>query len=306
MLGENSLPEQELKTIYQEFVNEFNHVEGVFNILKRFIYLWDENIWESLFNVHINWINPLNILNPPLKVPVSMLLVQAIRNGIQPSKLIEDDYHDSNVYLVDYETFHNLHTFLEKLYSLNLGRELVEDDVWALHKSDLPERVLGGLELFDDFMGNLFLGDDFFQHIQSVIWDEEALIFCKKIQNLFITFLFETINEKEILFSEELEKVVVLLAHCSAISSNSQYIDIPHVLRAYNILFKIVNTDITHLVNKKYYTGFLICKDCNELYPLLENESPHDFSHCSCGAELEYLSSNNSNHPNDKQIFNGD
>ncbi|AUB55258.1 hypothetical protein BK007_03995 [Methanobacterium subterraneum] len=305
MVGEYNNREQDLKTIYQEFINEFNHIYGVMGILKQFIYLWDENIWESLFNVYVKWKNPFNIPDPPLTIPVSLLLAQAIRNGIQPRELI-DDYQDSNVYLVDYETFHNLHIFLEKLYSLHLGRELVEDDLWALHKSDLPERVLGGLEVFDIFKGNLFLGDDFFQQIKSVIWDEEALIFCKKLQNLLITFLFENKNGNETIFSQELEKVVVLLAHCSAVSSDSQYIIIGNVVRAYNALFKIINTDITHLVNKKYYTGFLICKDCNEFYPLLENESPHDFSHCSCGGGLEYLSSENSNNSNDNQIFKGD
>lgn len=295
MVGEDSYPEQELKRIYQEFIQEFNHFNGVMDILKQFIYLWDENIWESLFKVYVNWNSPFNIPDPPRFLPESLVLAQAIRNGIQPRELI-DDFQDSSVYLVDYETFHNLHIFLEKLYSFNLGRELVEDDLWALHKSDLPERVLGGLEVFDVFKGNLFLGDDFFKHIKIVTWDEEALIFFKKLQNLLNSFLFENKNENETIFSQELEKVLVLLAHCSAVSRDSQYIGIRNVLRAYNALFKIIRVDITSLVDKRYYRGFLRCHDCNELYPLLENESPHDFSHCSCGGGLEYLSSDNSHH----------
>lgn len=295
MVGEDSYHEQDLKTIYQDFIQEFNHINGVMGILKQFIYLWDENIWESLFNVHVNWKSLFNMPDSPRILPESLILAQAIRNGIQPRELIEDN-QDSSVHLVGYETFHNLHIFLEKLYSLHLGRELVEDDLWALHKSDLPERVLGGLEVFDVFKGDLFLGDDFFQHIKSVIWDEEALIFFTKLQNLLNSFLFENKNENETIFSLELEKVLVLLAHCSAVSRDSQYIDIGNVLMAYNTLFKIINSNIASLVDKRYYRGLLSCQDCNELYPLLDSESPHDFSQCSCGGELEYLSSENWNY----------
>jgi hypothetical protein len=294
MVGEDSYHEQDLKIIYQDFIQEFNHINGVIHILKQFIYLWDKNIWESLLNVYVNWKSPFNMTDSSRIIPESLVLAQAIRNGIQPRELIDDQ--DSSVYLVGYENFHNLHIFLEKLYSLNLGCALVEDDLWALHKSDLPERVMGGLDVFDVFKGNLFLGDDFFQHIKIVTWDEDALIFFKKLQNLFNSFLFEDKNENEIIFCMELEKVLVLLAHCSAVSRDRQYIGIKNVLRAYKTLFKIINSNITSLVDKRYYTGFLLCRNCNEFYPLLDNESPHDFSQCSCGGDLEYLSSDNRNY----------
>jgi hypothetical protein len=284
MDGEENYHKLKLKTIYQNFIDEFGHINGISRVLKQFMYLWDEHVWESLFKLHRNWKNPLSLLDHSNKsVPESLVLVQVINNGLQPGKF-------SNGYSVDYETFRKLHIFLEKLYALHLGRNLVGDDLWALHKSDLFERVLGGLEIFNVFKGSLFLGDDFFQCVIGVCWDEEALIFFKKFQNLLISFLFEYPGEKETTFNLELEKVLVLLAHCSAVLSDSQNIGCEDVLRAYHTLFKILNTDITDLVDKRYYTGLLLCEACNELYPLLEDESPCDFSSCSCGGELKYVS----------------
>lgn len=282
---DNNYYNLELETIYKNFIHEFAHINGVFPVLKHFMYLWDEHLWESLFNVHRNWKNPLSNMDHSSKsVPESLVLMQVIRNGMQPGK-------SGNSYSVSYETFRKLHIFMEKLYTLHLGRNLVMDDLWALHKSDLLERLLGGLDIFNVFKGSLFLGDDFFQCIKVVYWDEDALIFFKNLHNLFISFLFEDHGEKETSFNLELEEVLVLMAHCSAVLSDSKYIGAEDVLRAYNTLFKILNTDITALVDKRYYAGLLLCEACNELYPLLEDEAPYDFSSCSCGGELKYVSS---------------
>jgi hypothetical protein len=284
MDGVDNYKNVELKTLYKNFICEFGHINGVSGVLKDFMYLWDEHVLKSLFNVHRNWKNPLSLMDHSDKsVPESLVLTQVINNGIQPGKF-------SNGYSVDYETFRKLHIFLEKLYAFHLGRNLVGDDLWALHKSDLFERVLGGLDIFNVFKGTLFLGDDFFQCVIGVCWDDDALLFFKNFQNLLISFLFEYPGEKETTFNLELEKVLVLLAHCSAVLSDSQNIGSEDVLRAYHTLFKILNTDITTLVDKRYYTGLLLCESCNELYPLLEDEAPYDFSSCSCGGELKYVS----------------
>ncbi len=295
MVGaQDNYQDHDLTSMYKEFIQEFNHVNGVFNILNQFMHLWEENIWESLFNLHCQWKNPLQLQGNLKSVPENLVLAQALNNGIQPNKSY-DSYSDycfnSTVYTVDYDSFRYLHIFLEKLYTFYLGRDLVVDDLWALHKSDLSERILGGLDLFNLFRGNLFLGDKFFQDIKNVTWDEDSLVFFKKFQNLFISFLFEGHGENETTYNLELEKILVLLAHSGAVLSYNKQIDFQCVLRAYGTLFKIIKTDITFLTDKRYYVGFLLCGDCNELYPLLEDEAPFDFSSCSCGGELEYVSS---------------
>jgi hypothetical protein len=296
MVGaQDNYQDQSLTAKYQEFIQEFNHVNGVFNILNEFMHLWEENIWESLFNLHCQWKNPLELNDNLKSAPEKLVLAQAINNGIQPNKHYESysdiAYSNHAICNVDYDSFQYLHIFLEKLYTFYLGRDLVVDDLWALHKSDLSERILGGLDLFNLFRGNLFLGDKFFQDIKKVTWGEDSIIFCKKFQNLFFTFLFEDHGESETTYNLELEKILVLLAHSGAVLSDNQKIDYKCVLRAYRTLFKIIKTDITSLSDKRYYNGLLLCGDCNELYPLMEDEAPFDFSSCSCGGELEYVSS---------------
>jgi hypothetical protein len=286
--------DHDLTAMYQEFIQEFNHVDGVFNILNEFMHLWEENIWESLFNLHCQWKNHMALHDYHKSSPENLLLAQAINNGILPNKgydAYSDAYYsNSSLCTVDYDSFRYLYIFLEKLYTFYLGRELVVDDLWALHKSDISERILGGLDIFNLFRGNLFLGDEFFQEIKEVTWVENSLIFFKKFQNLFISFLFEDQGENETTYNLEIEKILVLLAHSGAVLSENKQIDFQCVLRAYQTLFKIIKTDITSLADKRYYTGLLLCGDCNELYPLLEDEAPFDFASCSCGGELKYVS----------------
>lgn len=296
MVGaQDNYQDHNLTAKYQEFIREFNHVDGVFDILNEFMHLWEENIWESLFNLHCQWKNPLELQDNLKSAPVNLVLLQAINNGILPNNRYDDGsgaaYSNSTTCTVDYDSFLYLHIFLEKLYTFYLGRDLVVDDLWALHKSDLSERILGGLDLFNLFRGNLFLGDEFFQDIKEVTWGENTLVFFEKFQSLFFSFLFEDHRENENTFNLELEKILVLLAHSGAVLSDYPQIDFQCVLRAYQTLFKIIKTDLTVLTDKRYYTGLLLCGDCNELYPLLEDEAPFDFASCSCGGELEYVSS---------------
>ena len=277
-----------LEDVYHDFNIKYGHIAGVFDVLKQFMYLWEEEYWESLFMVHKNWNNSYVYEipehdDPQMKrVPESLILMQAIKNGINPGKQSEE-------YSVDYDTFRKLHIFFEKLHSLYLGRDLVEDDLWALHKSDLAERVLGVLDQFDVFKGSIFLKDDFFYYLKSISWQLEAKSFFIEFNNLFSSFLFENQGQHETNFNLELNKVLVLLAYSSAVWSDTLQIRSEHVIKAYKTLFKIITTDLTLLVDKKYYTGQLVCEDCNEAYSLLENEAPHDFSQCSCGGELNYI-----------------
>ena len=295
MVGaEDNYQGHDLTAKYQEFIREFNHVDGVFDILNEFMHLWEENIWETLFSLHCQWKNPLKFQDNLKSAPENLVLLQAINNGILPNKRYENYSNaassNSTTCTVDYDSFLYLHIFLEKLYTFYLGRDLVVDDLWALHKSDISERILGGLDLFNLFRGNLFLQDEFFQEIKEVTWGEDSLIFFKKFQNLFISFLFEDHGENETTYNLELEKILVLLAHSGAVLSEHKQIDFQCVLRAYQTLFKIIKTDITSLADKRYYSGLLLCGDCNELYPLLEDEAPFDFVSCSCGGELKYVS----------------
>ena len=278
---ENEL--EELKARYNTFYSEFGHIYEVSEVLRKFRYLWEERHWEALFAVHENWNQSLNMSTEDVKnFTENMVLIKATENGIKPQT--------SNDVSIHHESFVSLCLLFEKIYSVYLGRRLIKDDIWALNESDLVERVLGGLERFDVFRGNLFLDEEFFQLLQRVSWNEEAYEFFLRLHNLLIKFLFENQGTMEKNFSQELINVLVLLAHSSAILSDNLEIGINHVLKSYLALFRILKTDFSFFVDKRYYEGYIVCKDCDESYRLQENEAPYDFSQCSCGGDLKYIS----------------
>jgi len=285
MLGSEDEKEvKELKIRYNEFYSEFGHIYEVSEVLRKFRYLWEERHWEALFAVHENWKTSLNTTKEHrTNVPDNIVLVKAIENGIKPQMEIND-------FSIDHESFISLYILFEKLYSLYLGRHLISDDLWALNESDLMERVLGGLERFDVFRGNLFLDDEFFEMLQRVSWEEEAKEFFIKLHTLLIYFLFEDRGTMELTFSKELINVLVLLAHSSAVLADNFKINILHVLKAYLTLFRIMKTEFSVFVDKRYYEGYIVCKDCDVSYRLQENEAPYDFSKCRCGGDLKYIS----------------
>ncbi len=232
-----------LKDIYNDFNKKYGHIEGVFDVLKQFMYLWEEEYWELLFLVHKNWKNPrhvfddheydfvqINDISQIQKFPANLVLMQAIKNGLNPGE-------QSNEYSVDYNSFLNLYIFFEKLQSLYLGRDLVEDDLWALHKSDVVERVLGVLDQLDVFKGSIFLKDDFFYYLRAVSWEDEVKTFFIEFNHLCISFLFEHQGTHETNFNFELNKVLVLLSHSSAVWDDSPQIRTEHVIKAYKTFF---------------------------------------------------------------------
>ncbi len=248
MLGpENDNEVNELKIRYNEFYTEFGHIYEVSTVLRKFRYLWEENYWETLFNIHENSMTSLNSAQKSDgNLPENIVLIKAIENGIEPKR-------ERNDFSINHESFISLHHFFEKSYSLYLGRNLINDDIWALNESDLIERVLGGLDRFDVFRGNLFLDDEFFQLLQKVSWEEEAKDFFIKFHTLLIFFLFENHGKTELNFSNELINVLVLLSHSSAILSENFKINIQHVLKSYLTLFRIIQTEFSAFVDKKYY-----------------------------------------------------
>lgn len=275
-----------LKYLYTEFNNEFGDINGVLDVLKQFMALWEDEWWESLFFVHKNWDDwqfKNEHSNIEFQIPECLILMQAIKNGIYPGIKFER-------FSVDYDSFRNMYIFFEKLHSLYLGRELLEDDIWALYRSDLAERVLGVLDQFDVFKGSIFLKDEFYICLKEVSWDAKSQnLFCR-INELFAYFLFENQKTSEISFNYMINNFIIILAHSAAIWSDSFLIRTEHVIKAYKTMFKIIKTEIPTMVNKKYYTGQLICRICSEVYALKEDEAPYDFSKCNCGGKLRYVS----------------
>jgi len=174
---------------------------------------------------------------------------------------------------------------------MNLGRYLQEEDVKAVFSSDILEKIIVGQENFANIHA-AHLNNSFFQDIKEVNWtDKNTERFFDKLHDLLTSKSFNEMGNREALFQRELKRIIKFLTICSTVNKGKTNITNIEVITAYKILFKIIRTDITDLVNKEAYNGVLTCPVCNGYYILEEDETPDDFSQCSCGGTLIYTSS---------------
>jgi hypothetical protein len=267
--------------------------ESVRNLILDMQYLVDKGIYGKFFNVFKNWEDPVNVSASMQKElqSISPLLTHAVSNNLTPEK--------SNIFssYVDYYSFYHLYRFIEWVYSMNLERQLQEEDIKAIFSSDIIEKIILGQENFEQRASST-LEDSFFHDIKEVIWtDKHTEKFFDKLHDLLISKSFKEIGNREIAFKRELKRIVKFLIVCCTVGKGRTYITTIEVISAYNVLFKIITTDIRHLVNTKEYKGLLICPVCNGYYYLQEDEIPDDFIQCNCGGKLIYsLSLENMKH----------
>lgn len=262
--------------------------ESVRNVILDLRYLKNNGIYEEFFDIYKRWEEPINVLTSTYdRLPfTSSLLRQAMSNNLTPEK--------SNIFSgsVDYFSFHNFYRFLERVYSMNLGRQLQAEDVKAIFSSDILEKIILGLENFDRVNSTNNLDDSFFHDIKEVKWtDKHTERFFDKLHDLMTSKIFKEIGTREIAFKREFKGIVKFLAVCSTVSKKNRYITTIDVITAYKTIFKIIKTDITPLVNKREYKGLLICSKCNGYYSLEDDEIPDDFTYCRCGGTLIYVQS---------------
>ncbi|HEX3013670.1 MAG TPA: hypothetical protein VHO92_05310 [Methanobacterium sp.] len=258
--------------------------ESVNDLILDLQYLVDTGIYGKLFNVFKDWEDPVNISTAMHKElqSISPLLTQAVANNLTPEK--------SNILsnYIDYYSFYHLYRFMEWIYSMDLERQLQEEDVKAVFSSDILEKIILGLENFEQMPASA-LKDSFFQDIKEVIWtDKQTEKFFDSLHELLISGSFKEAENREFIFKRELKRIVKFLTVCCAVNKGRRYVTTIEVISAYKLLFKIIRTDIRHLVNTKEYKGLLICPVCNGYYHLQEDEIPDDFIRCSCGGELVY------------------
>ena len=258
--------------------------ESVRNLISDMQHIVDSGIYDNFFNVFKNWEDPVAISTSMQKElqSISPLLTQAVSNNLTPEK--------SNIFssYVDYYSFYHLYRFIEWVYSMNLGRVLQEEDVKAVFSSNILEKIILGQEKFDQ-MPSSNLEDSFFQDIKEVIWtDKHTEKFFDRLHDLLISKSFNEIEDREIAFKRELKRIVKFLTVCCTVNKGRTYITTIEVISAYNVLLKIITTNVRPLVNKKEYKGLLICPVCNGYYHLQEDEIPDDFIQCTCGGNLVY------------------
>lgn len=258
--------------------------ESVRDLISDVQYLANNGTYNKLFNVFKNWEDPVNVSASMQKElqSISPLLTHIVSNGLTPEK--------SNIFssYVDYYSFYHLYRFIEWVYSMNLERQLQEEDVKAIFSSNIIEKIILGKENFEHVSSST-LDNSFFQDIKEVIWtDKHTEKFFDKLHDLLISKSFKEIGSREIAFKRELKRIAKFLTVCCTANKKRTYITTIEVISAYKLLFKIMNADIRYLVNAKEYKGLLICPVCNGYYYLQEDEIPDDFIQCSCGGKLVY------------------
>lgn len=263
--------------------------QGVLNLISDLENLRSNGNFDELFYVFRNWKQPISIStesNEKLQ-SISPLLTKLISNGLTPEK--------SNVFSgsIDYFSFYNFYLFLEWIYALNLRRCLYDEDIESIFSSDILEKIILKLERFDKVEEDgLQLNDEFLHLIKEVKWTNKYVEgFHDKLHDILMSKCFNEIEDREVSFKRELKRMAKLLAVCSTVNKERIHITTSDVISAYKVLFKIMRTDMTNLVNKKAYEGILTCHGCGGYYYLQEDETPDDFIYCSCGSTLMYVRS---------------
>lgn len=262
--------------------------QGVLNLISDLENLKSNGNFDELFYVFRNWKRPIDISTESNKKlqSISPLLTQLISNGLTPEK--------SNVFSgsIDYFSFYNFYLFLEWIYALNLRRCLYDEDIEAIFSSNILEKIILKLGRFNRVETKLQLNDDFFILMREVKWTNKYVErFHDKLHDILVSKCFNEIGDREVSFKRELKRMARLLAVCSTINKERVHITTSDIISAYRVIFKIMRTDITVLVNKSAYKGILTCHGCGGYYHLQEYETPDDFIYCSCGSTLTYVRS---------------
>ncbi len=261
--------------------------QGVLNLISKLEDLNLNHAFNELFYVFQDFKRPVSTstsANKNLQY-ISPLLTQLISNDLTPE--------NSNIFSgsIDYFSFYNFYLFLEWIYSMNLGRYLNEEDIEAIFSSNLMEKIILNLEGFKEG-SKTKIEDDFFYYMREIKWTNKHVEgFLDKLHDLLMSKCFNEIGDREALFIRKLKINIKLLSVCCSMNDQRIYMTTSDIIDAYNVLFKIIESDITDLVNKKAYTGVLTCYGCNGYYHLQEDESPHDFDYCRCGNSLTYVKS---------------
>jgi len=231
----------ELNKLRKEYKNE--NIEVFASSLK---YLVDLDIYNNLFEVYSNWEEPVPLLSDETAeiANESSLLVLAYENLSRSPKLFSE--------LIDYPKFYYLYPFIEWVYSMYLGRRLISEDVKRIFKSDIGERIVFNLEDFDKVEIISEPTPEFFQKLRKLKWkDIKTKKFHSKLEKVLRFFVFENFGFKEGAFIAKQMEIILFLAGCSAVNEGKEKIDENDVIRAYMALFKIIETDISKLIDKR-------------------------------------------------------
>ncbi|MCZ3365463.1 MULTISPECIES: hypothetical protein [Methanobacterium] len=183
-------------------------------------------------------------------------------------------------------------------YFMTVKREFSEEDIQNIYLSELDERLIFGLDQFDEVSNWPQPSAEFFQKLKKVKWeDKNTKKFAKKLKYLKIRILYTHFGLAKYHDLSSMEEMFIkLMAGCSAVNDNRDEITKEDIVIGYKTYLKLLNTDVTkykarnmgEFSKENENNGYLVCEKCNSYYKLQPGESPEDFDRCQCGGELKY------------------
>ena len=198
--------------------------------------------------------------------------------------------------LINSSNFTDIYFWLEQIYYLNKMQELGFQDVLNIYFSDLVERIIKGLDNFNELYPPVEVDNNYFKQLSAVKRpNENVKKFFSKTRKLIKSSLEQEYSYKSLGNLELMENNFLnLLAAFSAANENRVELITNDYVKAYKTYYKLIITDITTYkcqdeLFQDDYIGYLICENCNGYYELNKGESPSKFKECSCGGNLKYI-----------------
>jgi len=265
-------------------MNEYN-VVGLNGIISELKSLIESGIYENLLNAYENWVEPTDIgegLSADEKRNHHMIMHAYTILSHPPIKLpfISD--------AIDFLDFYYLYPFLELIYFMKVGRKLEPEDIINIYFSELGERIVFGLDKFDEISDTPKPTAEFFLKLKKVRWKDgkskKLLGRLRAIREFLIYDRFGYLKDISFLVKED--TFLLFLSGCSAVNNCRDKMIDEDVITSHRTYFNLLKTDVTKY---KVKSGYLICDECNEYYKLKPGESTDNFTgECECGGNLKF------------------
>lgn len=196
-----------------------------------------------------------------------------------------------------------LYSFIESVYYLHKS-PLEKEDMLNIYFSQLDERIILGLDKFDDVKLEDLpkITSEYFQALRNVYWNDKELY--NKLNDLMFEVIdfvldYPPVTERPSTYGVTEHLFIQFLAACNAVNNGRLGIEIEDTIVAYKTFLKLIKTDVTkykfiseRIVGLDDHGTYLVCKSCGIYYQIPEGESSDDYSDtCECGGKLKYLGS---------------
>jgi hypothetical protein len=226
-------------------LKEKYQIEGLDDLISDLWFLIDLGIYDDLLEVFSNWKEPITpFSDESVEIVANTPLITLAHGNLThtPAPFRSD--------LIAYINFNFLYPLLELVYTMNLKRPLKSSDVQKLFYSQIGEKIVFLLEDFDKIKESPQVTPEFFYKIRKLKWqNKEAKKIYKKLRKSVIPLAFNRYGTKEGSLDSEQSMLVPFLAGCNALKHDRGRINTEDVITAYKTLFKIMQTDLSKLIN---------------------------------------------------------